>query len=484
MVRDVDARRGPGAGRARRRARAVAGDRHPGQPGRLAHGRREASRDRRAAPPRDAGAQAGADRRESWRCSSSSTSPISTRRSTTCRTTCCAWCSSRAIRSCLGEARVALTLRLLGGLTTAEIARAFLVSEGDHRAAHRARQAHAHRGARALRGAPRSELDDRLSSVLEVIYLVFNEGYAATAGDDWMRPALCEDALRLGRDPRRAGAARARGPRTARADGAAGVAAAARVSVRAASRSCSPIRTAHAGTSCSCTAASAALRARRSSAARSDPTRCRPRSPPAMRGLRAAEETDWPRIVALYDAPGGAHRSPVVELNRAVAVAMAFGPEAGLELVDALAQRARVARLPPAAERAWRPPRPARTARRGARRVRARRGHMRQRTRAHTAALTRGRLRYSRTRLPDRWRREVSLPFPARESRDIRLRSPAIVVRPNRASRSGQLARGWRVLLRVTDLTQGCSLSRSMLSRGAVAVNTGQPATAWGSKPA
>ena len=98
------------------------------------------------------------------------------------------------------EARVALTLRLLGGLTTDEIARAFLVPERHHRAAHRARQAHAGRGARAVRGAARrTSSPARLASVLEVIYLIFNEGYSATAGDDWMRPALCEDALRLGR---------------------------------------------------------------------------------------------------------------------------------------------------------------------------------------------------------------------------------------------------------------------------------------------
>ena len=97
------------------------------------------------------------------------------------------------------EARVALTLRLLGGLTTEEIARAFLVPRRDRGPADRARQAHARRGARALRGARRRGARARLASVLEVVYLVFNEGYSATAGEDWMRPALCEDALRLGR---------------------------------------------------------------------------------------------------------------------------------------------------------------------------------------------------------------------------------------------------------------------------------------------
>ena len=148
------------------------------------------------------------------------------------------------------EARVALTLRLLGGLTTEEIARAFLVPEPTI----------AQRIVRAKRTlaeaqvpfeVPRGEeLAPRLSSVLEVIYLVFNEGYAATAGDDWMRPALCEDALRLGRilaelAPQRAGGARPGG-----ADGDPGVARGARASARRASRSCCSIRTARAGISC------------------------------------------------------------------------------------------------------------------------------------------------------------------------------------------------------------------------------------------
>ena len=98
------------------------------------------------------------------------------------------------------DAQVALTLRLLGGLTTEEIARAFLVPEADHRPAHRARQAHAG-GSAACRSRcrARAELAPRLASVLGVVYLIFNEGYAATAGDDWMRPALCDEALRLGR---------------------------------------------------------------------------------------------------------------------------------------------------------------------------------------------------------------------------------------------------------------------------------------------
>ena len=95
---------------------------------------------------------------------------------------------------------MALTLRLLGGLSTPEIARAFLVAESDGRAADRARQADAARRRGAVRGAARRRARRRgWPRVLEVVYLIFNEGYAATAGDDWMRPALCEDALRLGR---------------------------------------------------------------------------------------------------------------------------------------------------------------------------------------------------------------------------------------------------------------------------------------------
>jgi RNA polymerase sigma-70 factor (ECF subfamily) len=97
------------------------------------------------------------------------------------------------------EARVALTLRLLGGLTTPEIARAFLVPKRPSRSASCAPSARWVRGAHSVRGAAAGELAERLSSVLKVIYLIFNEGYSATAGDDWMRPALCEEALRLGR---------------------------------------------------------------------------------------------------------------------------------------------------------------------------------------------------------------------------------------------------------------------------------------------
>jgi RNA polymerase sigma factor (sigma-70 family) len=232
-------------------------------------------------------------------------------------------------------ARVALTLRLIGGLTTGEIARAFLVSEpAVAQRIVRAKRALADAGVpyEVPRGA---ELSARLASVLEVIYLVFNEGYTATAGDDWMRPALCEDALRLGRilaglapeEPEVHGlvalmeiqasrlAARL-GPsgapvllldqNRARWDRlliGRGLAALARAEALA--REPGPY---------ALQAAIAACHAR----------------------ARTAAETDWARIVALYDALARATPSPVVELNRAVAVGMASGPAAGLERVDAL----------------------------------------------------------------------------------------------------------------------------------------------------
>jgi RNA polymerase sigma-70 factor (ECF subfamily) len=233
------------------------------------------------------------------------------------------------------EARVALTLRLLGGLTTAEIARAFLVPEPTvaQRIVRAKRTlAEAHVPFEVPRGA---ELTSRLASVLQVIYLVFNEGYSATAGDDWMRPALCEDALRLGRilaalvpgEPEvhglvalmeiQASRVRARiGPsgepvllldqNRARWDQVLirrGLAALARAEALGGSLGPYGIQ-----------ASIAACHAR----------------------ARTAAETDWPRIAALYDALAQLTPSPVVELNRAVAVAMAYGPAAGLAIVDTL----------------------------------------------------------------------------------------------------------------------------------------------------
>ncbi len=234
------------------------------------------------------------------------------------------------------EGRVALTLRLLGGLTTDEIARAFLVPEPTiaQRIVRAKRTlAEAHVPFEVPRGP---ELAARLSSVLEVIYLVFNEGYTATAGDDWMRPALCEDALRLGRilaelapsEPEvhglvalmeiQASRSRARvGPQgepillldqdRARWDQLLirrGLAALERAEKLAGMRGPYTLQ-----------AAIAACHAR----------------------AHTPAETDWRRIVALYDELAQLTPSPVVELNRAVAVAMAFGPAAGLALIDALA---------------------------------------------------------------------------------------------------------------------------------------------------
>ncbi|MGQ0814072.1 MAG: RNA polymerase sigma factor [Gemmatimonadota bacterium] len=233
------------------------------------------------------------------------------------------------------EARVALTLRLLGGLTTPEIARAFLVPESTvAQRIVRAKRTLAE--ARVPFEVPGpSELRARLSSVLEVIYLIFNEGYSATAGDDWVRPALCDDALRLGRilaelmpaEPEvhglialmeiQASRLRARvGPSGApvllldqdrmRWD---------QLLIR---RGLSALERAEAlGGALGPYALQAAIAA------------CHARA-------RTADETDWPRIAALYDALAQLSPSPIVELNRAVAVSMAFGPAAGLAIVDQL----------------------------------------------------------------------------------------------------------------------------------------------------
>jgi RNA polymerase sigma-70 factor, ECF subfamily len=233
------------------------------------------------------------------------------------------------------EARVALTLRLLGGLTTDEIARAFLVPEATV-AQRIVRAKRTLSEARVPFEVPRGpELASRLSSVLGVLYLVFNEGYSATAGDDWMRPALCEDALRLGRILAELA------PREPEVHGLVALMEiqASRVNARV-GPSGEPIllldqdrarwdhilihrglraltRAEQLGGALGPYALQAAIAA------------CHARA-------RAAEETDWTRIAALYDALAQLTPSPVVELNRAVAHAMAFGPAAGLELVDAL----------------------------------------------------------------------------------------------------------------------------------------------------
>jgi RNA polymerase sigma factor (sigma-70 family) len=233
------------------------------------------------------------------------------------------------------EARVALTLRLLGGLTTEEIARAFLISETT--AAQRIVRAK-----RTLSEArvpfevpPRAELAARLSSVLEVIYLIFNEGYSATAGDDWIRPALCEDALRLGRIL--AGLA----PEEPEVHGL--------VALMEIQASRSRARVSPSGDPILLLDQNRALwdqlLIRRGLAAlgRAEslggafgPYALQAAIAACHARARSATETDWERIVALYDALAQITPSPVVELNRAVAVAMAFGPGAGLELVEAL----------------------------------------------------------------------------------------------------------------------------------------------------
>jgi RNA polymerase sigma factor (sigma-70 family) len=233
------------------------------------------------------------------------------------------------------EARVALTLRLLGGLSTAEIARAFLISEATI-AQRIVRAKRALTDARVPFEVPRgAELAARLSSVLEVIYLIFNEGYSATAGEDWMRPALCEDALRLGRivaglvpgDPEVHGlvalmeiqASRSK----ARVD-----ASGKPVLLLDQNRALWDQLLIHRGL--------AALERAEKLVAAPGPYALQAAIVACHARAHTAEQTDWQRIAGLYQTLAQVSPSPVVELNRAVAISMAFGPEAGLELVDAL----------------------------------------------------------------------------------------------------------------------------------------------------
>jgi RNA polymerase sigma-70 factor (ECF subfamily) len=235
-----------------------------------------------------------------------------------------------------GEARAAITLRLLCGLTTDEIARAFLVPEPTV----------AQRIVRAKRTLAESkvpfevprgpELAERLASVLEVIYLLFNEGYSATAGDDWMRPSLCEEALRLGRilvgqmpcEPEVHGL----------------------VALMEIQASRIGARTDAAGRPVLLMDQDRAmwdqLLIRRGLAALETAERLSPRPGPytiqaaiaaCHARARAGPDTDWPRIARLYADLGRLAPSPIVELNRAVAVAMADGPQAGLDIIDAIA---------------------------------------------------------------------------------------------------------------------------------------------------
>lgn len=233
------------------------------------------------------------------------------------------------------DGRVALTLRLLGGLTTDEIARAFFVPETTvAQRIVRAKRTLAE--AKVPFEVPRGhELVERLASVLQVVYLIYNEGYSASAGSDWMRPALCEEALRLGRvlaelapqEPEVHGlvalmeiqSSRARARTDARG---------APVLLLEQDRSrwdqllirrglAALARAEHIGRGLGPYALQAAIAA------------CHARA-------RRAEDTDWSRIAALYDGLAQLAPSPVVELNRAVALSMAFGPETGLEVADAL----------------------------------------------------------------------------------------------------------------------------------------------------
>jgi RNA polymerase sigma factor (sigma-70 family) len=234
------------------------------------------------------------------------------------------------------EARVALTLRLLGGLSTEEIARAFLVPVPTvAQRIVRAKRTLAE--ARVPFEVPRdAELATRLSSVLEVIYLVFNEGYSATAGDDWMRPQLCEEALRLGRIL--AGLA----PAEPEVHGLVGLMEiqASRLGART-GPSGEPIRLLDQDRArwdqLLIRRGLGALRRAEELGGASGPYALQAAIAACHARARTPGETDWARIVALYDALARLLPSPVVELNRAVAVTMALGPAAGLEVVDALA---------------------------------------------------------------------------------------------------------------------------------------------------
>jgi RNA polymerase sigma factor (sigma-70 family) len=235
------------------------------------------------------------------------------------------------------DARVALTLRLLGGLTTDEIARAFLVPEATvAQRIVRAKRTLAE--ARVPFEVPAEpERTERLASVLEVVYLVFNEGYSATSGDDWLRPELCEDALRLGRilaglvpdEPEAHGLVALMEIQASRARARVGPSGEP-VLLFDQDRTRWDYLLVHRGL--------AALERAEALGGALGPYTLQAAIAACHARARAPAETDWLRIVALYDALAVLAPSPVVELNRAVALAMAFGPAAGLEIVDELTE--------------------------------------------------------------------------------------------------------------------------------------------------
>ena len=233
------------------------------------------------------------------------------------------------------EARVALTLRLLGGLSTDEIARAFLVPEPTIaqrivRAKRTLTAAHV-----PFEVPAAGDLEARLGSVLEVIYLVFNEGYSATAGDDWMRPALCLDALRLGRlvaellphEPEAHGLVALMEIQASRTRARVGPAGEPILLLDQNRGQWDPLLIRR---------GFAALERAEALGGALGPYALQAAIAACHARALTAEETDWAQIAALYDALAQLAHSPVVELNRAVAYGMAFGPVAGLELADAL----------------------------------------------------------------------------------------------------------------------------------------------------
>jgi RNA polymerase sigma factor (sigma-70 family) len=243
------------------------------------------------------------------------------------------------------DARVALTLRLIGGLATHEIARAFLVSEATI-AQRIVRAKRTLRAANVPFEVPQANARAaRLDSVLEVIYLIFNEGYAATAGDDWMRPALCDEALRVGRILAELA------PAESEVHGLVALMElqASRLHARVDAKG-RPVLLADQDRTrwdpLLIRRGLAALERAQALGGALGPYALQAALAACHARAHSAADTDWAQIVALYDALAQISPSPVVELNRAVAVGMAFGPEAGFALVEALAADPALARYP------------------------------------------------------------------------------------------------------------------------------------------